>query len=369
MNMTRGKGRGPETELPAIESLGDAAASSAEGEACSEALVWTDTRKRILDCNRAAERLLKDSAEGMRGQDIQSFFKGEVPQSRQSRCRLKGGGEVSVSVSVVRDGRRNPTGFVYRLHSVEGSPRAIVGANEGGLSDGILEGITREQTLAAIGEVTSKIAHDVSGPLTAITGYAQVIMETVEDPEIREGLGVIQNESRRIYAMVQDISSLIRERRAEKRARVSLNACVGSALELHRWRLEEKNIRVQTDLAPDLPDVLADARKMEIVFWNLIRNAEEAMGDGGRLAIQSRASDGYVSVSVADSGPGISEEVRGSLFEPFFTTKGVEGGVGLGLAICRRIVRGHGGRIYAESNNGAGTVMTVQLPVLPSEDE
>lgn len=364
--MAKGKGKGAGLERSASESIGVSASSYAESEACPDALVWTDTRRRILDCNPAAERLLKATAESMRGRDILSFFEGEAPSSRQSRCRLRNGGTVPVSVSVVRDGRRNPTGFVYRFLPAEGFPRAVGGMIE---QDGILDGIIREELLAAMGEVTSKLAHDVSSPLTAITGYAQVIMESTEDAEIREGLGVIQNEAKRVYAMIQGISSLIRERRAEKRAPTSVNACIESVLGLHRRRLEEEGIRVETDMAPDLPPVMADARQMEIVFWNLLRNAEEAMGGRGKLAIRTGARNGKVIVSVADSGPGIPETAQEGLFEPFFTTKPDVGAIGLGLTICRRIIRGHGGCIRAENADGAGAMITIELPARAVEEE
>lgn len=364
--MAKGKDKGPGLERPASESIGVSAFSCAESETCPDALVWTDTRKRILDCNRAAERLLKETAETMRGRDIQSFFEGEMPSSRQSRCRLRSGGTVPVSVSVVRDGRRNPTGFVYRFLPAEGSPRAVGGTME---SDGVPERIVREEMLAAMGEVTSKLAHDVSSPLTAIGGYAQVIMEGTEDAEVREGLGVIQNEAKRVYAMIQGISSLIRERRTEKRAPISVNACIESVLDLHRWRLEEEGIRVEAEMAPDLPLVMGDAPQMEIVFWNLLRNAEEAMGGGGKLAVRTGARNGKVIVSVADSGPGIPETAREELFEPFFTTKADVGAIGLGLTICRRIIRGHGGCIRAENADGAGAVITIELPGMAIEEE
>ncbi|GEM_PF-3585761 len=368
--MAKGKGKTTEIEFAASDSIGEAVSPAVEGEAQSDAIVWTDTRRRILDCNRAAERIWGSIAGSLRGRDIGFLFEGEVPQTGQSHCRVKAadGGSVegSVAVSVVRDGRRNPTGFVFRFHPDDVSPAVDEGWNEA------LDGLVREEKLAVMAEVTSKIAHDVSSPLTAISGYAQVIMESVGDAEIKEGLGIIQKEAKRVYTIIQDISSHIRERRAERKERVSLNTCIESVLKLHRRRLEGKGIRVITELDPDLPEVIADARQMQIVLSNLIRNAGEAMagcGGEGRLTIRSGACDGHVVISVADSGPGIGEAVMERLFEPFSDAKEGGGGLGMGLAVCRRIIRSHGGRISAENSNGAGAVVTIELTALAADED
>jgi len=126
------------------------------------------------------------------------------------------------------------------------------------------------------------------------------------------------------------------------------------------------NIEVNTQLAPDLPEITADGFQLQQVFLNIIINAEHFMIDAhgrGTFSITTERVGDIIRASFTDDGPGIAKENLGHLFDPFFTTKEVGKGTGLGLSICHGIITEHGGRIYAESESGKGATFVVELPV------
>jgi two-component system NtrC family sensor kinase len=140
-----------------------------------------------------------------------------------------------------------------------------------------------------------------------------------------------------------------------------------------------ENVRVVTDLEPDLPKTMVDFHQLQRVFLNIIINAHQAMasrggGGGGELILRTRQRNGRILVEIADSGPGIAPENLGRVFDPFFTTKEVGQGTGLGLSICYGIVHEHGGRLSARNRPGGGAVFAIELPVIeppagPTDEE
>ncbi|MFQ5657254.1 MAG: nitrogen regulation protein NR(II), partial [Candidatus Methylomirabilales bacterium] len=131
-----------------------------------------------------------------------------------------------------------------------------------------------------------------------------------------------------------------------------------------------KNVIVTTRLAADLPPVLGDAHQLQQVFLNLIVNALDAMPDGGELTVETDPVEPYVAqknsrwvrVQIADTGYGVATDDQKRIFEPFFTTKDLGSGTGLGLAVCQKIIKAHGGTIELESQVGRGTTFTILLP-------
>jgi two-component system, sporulation sensor kinase E len=131
-------------------------------------------------------------------------------------------------------------------------------------------------------------------------------------------------------------------------------------LSFQQHELEDRGVQVEAETPDDLPIVMADRNQVKQVFFNLIKNAMEAMQPGGELHIKSRADDEMVYLAFGDSGEGIKQEELMRLFQPYHTTK--EGGNGLGLMVVQRIMREHGGQIGVESKEGVGTVVTLQFP-------
>jgi signal transduction histidine kinase len=152
--------------------------------------------------------------------------------------------------------------------------------------------------------------------------------------------------------------------RAEPRSLTAgdINAVIAEAARLARPMAEMQGVSVETDLSPSLPKVEIDASALLQVVRNLTTNALQAMPKGGTLRLASRflPNDGLVEATVADTGTGLSRQVRDHLFEPFFTTK--ESGTGIGLAIAREIVLAHRGELRADNNRGGGAVFTLTFP-------
>ena len=147
---------------------------------------------------------------------------------------------------------------------------------------------------------------------------------------------------------------------------VDINSIIEKVLELRAYEQRVSNIKVITQFAPDLPEVMVDYFQLQQVFLNIVINAEYFMIEAhnrGTLTITTERIDNTIKVIFIDDGPGIAEENLGHLFDPFFTTKEVGKGTGLGLSICHGIVTEHGGRIYAESKLGKGATFVVKLPV------
>ncbi|GAH05033.1 unnamed protein product, partial [marine sediment metagenome] len=147
---------------------------------------------------------------------------------------------------------------------------------------------------------------------------------------------------------------------------VNINSIMEKVLELRAYEQKVSNIQVNTQFAPDLPEITADYFQLQQVFLNIIINAEHFMieaNNRGTLTITTERTGDIIKASLADDGPGISKENLGHLFDPFFTTKEVGKGTGLGLSICHGIITEHGGRIYIESKLGKGATFVVELPI------
>lgn len=230
--------------------------------------------------------------------------------------------------------------------------------------------LIQSEKLSALGELIAGVAHELNNPLTAVMGYAQLLQGTEGVSERMErDLRKIRLQAQRAARIVQSLLTFARQHRVEQK-RVEVNRVIAQVLELREYQLRVNNIRLVTDLAEEPLEVLADANQLQQVFLNLINNSQDAISDhadSGQLTITSRLARNVVRLEFADDGPGISPENMGKLFSPFFTTKGVGKGTGLGLSICYGIVRQHGGRIWAETEQGQGATFIIELPVSPRE--
>lgn len=221
--------------------------------------------------------------------------------------------------------------------------------------------------LAAIGQLTAGIAHELNNPLTSVLGYAQLLQEADLDEQLRADLDKIVQGAERTAHVVRNLLAFARQQKPERRL-INVNDIVLSILDLRAYHLKVENIEVIKELAHDLPSTVADPSQLSQVFLNLINNAQQAVVEthrGGTLTVRTELVNGdMIHVEVADDGPGIPLENMGRIFDPFFTTKEVGQGTGLGLSICYGIVQEHGGRIWAESLPGQGTTFFVELPVI-----
>lgn len=238
-------------------------------------------------------------------------------------------------------------------------------------------GIERSQRLAALGELSATVAHELGNPLNALSGHLQMLSHAGDSASRQRHLAVIRSEVDRMVAIIRQVLNQTRVRL--RSAPLNLNSTVHEVLSLLSQGLTRRHVTFKTDLQGDLPLVAADPNALHGLVFNLVSNAKQAMPSGGELTIRTRAtgstdlpgtvivSEGAlvngtaVRLTIADTGNGIPPEHLCRIFEPFFTTR--QGGTGLGLAICHRVVADSGGRLAVKSEVGRGTEFTVDLPI------
>jgi two-component system, NtrC family, sensor kinase len=214
--------------------------------------------------------------------------------------------------------------------------------------------------------LVSGVAHEVNNPLTAILGFADLLMENPEMPETaRKDLRVILQEAQRTKQIVQNLLSFARQMPPQK-SPVQLNAILHRTVQLRSYDFRSRGAEVIERLDEGLQQVIGDSHQLQQVFLNILNNAYDAVRDTGRpprIEIRTANRGGSVEITFRDNGQGISSPER--IFDPFFTTKEVGKGTGLGLSICYGIVHEHGGEIACDNNSdGEGATFTVRLPAL-----
>jgi len=224
----------------------------------------------------------------------------------------------------------------------------------------VQEQLVRRERLAVLGQLSGGVAHELRSPLGAIRNAAYFLNMVLEEPEpeVKESLDILEKE---VAASDRIINSLLDFARPKPLApeEVNINDVIQDMLS--RSDVPE-NVEVVSQLDESLPNIQADSTQLGIVFGNIIRNAIQAMLEGGKLVVKSEVpGPEWVAVSFADTGVGIPPEDVPKLFEPLFTTKAK--GIGLGLAIIKNLIEKHGGTIEVESEVGKGTTFTVKLPI------
>ncbi len=221
------------------------------------------------------------------------------------------------------------------------------------------DAVMKMEKMAAVGEVLHQIAHDFKNPLTVIGGLAKALLDSVDkNHPFYKQLFAIKEETDRLMKMLNSMLKGLRERFSLERDWWNVNDLIRKKTDELPAILPDK-IELEVELDPDLPDVFIDLTQFENCLDNIITNAIEAMPDGGKLTIKTRWNPPDVEIIVSDTGRGISEEHKERIFDAFFTTK--EGGIGLGLYSCHKIVSAHGGVIEVFSEKGKGTTFVIKL--------
>jgi PAS domain S-box-containing protein len=227
----------------------------------------------------------------------------------------------------------------------------------------------QNEKLAAMGQMMAGAAHELNNPLTAILGVSDLLRERAADDTTRRQIDLILQQARRAAAVIQNLLAFSRPG-TQGRAKLRLDEVLREVLRAQSASLAAKNITVRFDPPGDIPLVEGDRRLLTQIFSNLVINAEQSIAaahERGTIEISLAKADGRVSVTVADDGPGISEENLSKIFDPFFTTKRPGGGTGLGLTICLAVVKDHGGTIEVNSEAGSGAIFRVFLPAATEE--
>ena len=227
------------------------------------------------------------------------------------------------------------------------------------------ERATHAEKMAALGELSFGVAHNVNNTLTGILGRAQLLLRTKDSNKISAGIEMIIKSAEDGAHIIRRIQDFARKQPSRKFQAVSVAALMKDVCEMSRprWEARVEGPQIRVALVADCTaSVMGDAVELREVLVNMIYNAIDAMPSGGEIRMSSQEANGRVVLIIADSGTGMTPDVKSRLFDPFFTTKG-KGGTGMGMAVSFGIIRRHNGSIDVESEPGRGTTFRISLPV------
>lgn len=219
-------------------------------------------------------------------------------------------------------------------------------------------------------DLVANVSHELKTPISALQAHLENLLDGVEEPD-RRAIEVMLQQAERLSRLVDQLLDLSRLESGEvplAREQVALAPLVSEVLSEVAVSRSDRHVTVASEVPEDLPPVLGDRERIHQVLFNLLDNAVRFTPEGGKVTVSASRVDGRCAVRVTDTGPGIPEEHLPRLFERFYRADTArsrdDGGTGLGLAICRSVVEAHGGRIWAESEVGKGSVFTFELPAV-----
>jgi len=331
----------------------------------------TDSEGIVLALNKAGETILGLSEEEGIGRPVQEILK------------MESGGECPVLTAIRSE--RDFTSYEFQA-KVDSNKSKLLGLTTSRITDsrgqttGIIASFTdltemdrmrselqRQDRLAVVGELAAGLAHEIRNPLAAIRGAVDELNSHIESPEMSSKLASIaMRESDQLNEIVSGFLDFARKPEVKRDTFDAVQMVDEVADLLNRKYANRDEVRVVTR-KPDHPvSLTADRSQLKQVLFNIGKNGIEAMDMDGALAISLREDKNSVEFAIDDEGPGIEPDEVARIFEPFYTTK--ESGVGMGLAVCQRIITAHDGAIRVTSRESGGTSMIVRLPTTPSEE-
>ena len=338
-------------------------------------IVTVDLEGKITSCNHAVEQMLGVRATELVGRPLEALFSLEDPLHRLLKESLREHVEhwdTDLEYPVSPD-------KVLRLRLTTFALRNEAGKRVGGIL--LLKDMTeirkmeqriqRASRLAALGELTQRLVHEIRNPLSAMDINLQLLQEkldlTGKDREIGRYLAIISSETRRLDEVLRNAQLFAHPRPPDMKA-VDLHQIIRRVIFLLRQEATQKGVEITENLQASESQIHADMDQMEQVFINLFKNSLEAMDRGGKLEVISRNTweDKKITVEILDTGPGIPMANVQRIFDPYYTTK--KKGTGLGLSIVHAIVGQHSGTIDVGSWLGEGTLFSIALPVIPDTE-
>ncbi|MCL7489000.1 MAG: ATP-binding protein [Desulfobulbaceae bacterium] len=340
-------------------------------QSLSEGLLVTDSRNRIISVNGAALQILDLSqkqvqelrinelfaecpAEAMTIFDVdtpQACQNVEIPHRYQDRELL-----LSVNSVPLFDGDNNLIGRVFTFRDItEEKHRQEV--------------LHRTEKLAAVGQLSAGIAHELNTPLGSILGYARLLLKNNQlSTQQKDRLHVIAEQAKKSSEIIQGLLKFARttEPTGQPVSVCDATAVIGETLKILTAEFESRGIEIRTDFIPDA-DATIDEKKLEQILLNILLNSIQALQKGGSILVTTQTSGNRLQLTITDTGPGIPPEILPRIFDPFFTTKEVGEGTGLGLSICSGIINEYDGSIDVFSEPGKGASFTITLPMEQTE--
>lgn len=341
-------------------------------ESIQDGVLMLDATGGLAFANHAAERFLGCDAKDLKGRHLARFF-GDINWDPVADVDWHGGDGAEWSHALTREIEITyPERRVLSFYAVPLVDQERAADNRLLI---ILRDVTTEreqeasalegERLNAVKMLAAGVAHEIGNPLNALTIHLQLLTRQLrrlpeeEGAPLQELVDVAQKEVTRLDGIITQFLSAIRPRKPDLRP-YDVVSLLKDALKLMHVDIENRRIAVSVSAPSDVPKLLIDPDQIKQVFFNLIKNAMEAMPDGGTLSIALSPGDAFVRVEFLDSGIGISADELRRIFEPYHTTK--RKGTGLGLMIVQRIVQDHGGQIEVSSKPGEGTRFGILLP-------
>jgi PAS domain S-box-containing protein len=356
---------GRELQADRLSTLSEKAHLQGVVDQLEDGVIFLNPERHILFFNRAAEAVVGLPLEQTVGLPIHEVLDPTHPLLPFVDQVLGGAAGIRNATVALPHGGREKEFLVSAFH-MEDAHRVMGVAVL--LKD--LESIKTVQSLvsysaklAALGRLTSGVAHEVKNPLNAMMIHVELLKERLEDssPDVKQSLEVIGGEIRRLDRVVQGFLKFMRPQELALKP-VDLNAMVQSVGALLEAESQSHGVRFVLDLDPALPVVSADEELLRQAFINIVQNACQAMQEGGAVRIRTRPEGlDWVRVSVTDQGVGIAPEDLDKIFKLYYTSK--PGGSGIGLSVVYRILQLHDGTVEAKSQPGRGTAVIVRLPV------
>jgi len=347
-------------------------------ESSVDGIIVTNMKGEILIFNKGAEKILGYQAEEVVGKvNISSIYPAGVAREAMEKLRSPDYGGVGKLSSFPILHRRKDGELIEGdlsasiIYDEDGKEVASIGIfkdlrerlrMERELRE-IQQALLQSEKLAAMGRLTSQIAHELNNPIYGIMNTLELLKSEIPpESKRRKILELSLSETQRLAEMLRNMLSFSKPEE-EKKKPVNMNELIGGILLVMDKQMRESNVRVETDFDEEIPEVMASTNQMRQVMLNIFKNAKEAMPKGGILRVKTGKEDHKVLIRIEDTGTGIPEEIRDKIFEAFFTTKQRVKGVGLGLSVCYGIIKDHGGEIRVESEEGKGTTFTITLPL------
>jgi PAS domain S-box-containing protein len=332
-------------------------------------VVSMDPQGRILTWNRTAERTSGLELEEVKGQYLPDLCVEEEQQEMTLWLAQWAQGQFtkkSIEINLrTKTGKEVPISWTgSRMLDDEHRIVGLVAVGRDLTERKRLEAqLIQSAKLTSLGVMAGGIAHEIRNPLAISSAAAQLLLDRPDDEQLRkEAVEKIYSGVQRTSYIIENLLKFARPPE-ERMVPTDITEALEETLSLLANQLRVQRVKLRKDLAPDLPPVVGNKPLLQQVFSNMILNACNAMPDGGRLTVVTRATETGVEIQFADTGVGISTEHLSKIFDPFFTTMPVGKGVGLGLSISYSIIQQHQGTIDVVSQVGQGTIFTIRLPV------
>lgn len=337
-------------------------------QSVQEGLIVIDGTGRITYANRAAEQMLGFSFDQAKGRPVANYLRDLEWDRILSLDATEWSRLIAQELEITYPEHRFVSFYVVPLASAKriGEEGALIMLRDI-TRDRIAESTTIEsERLNAIKLLAAGVAHEIGNPLNALNIHLQLLdreLNSVAEAErasLKELVGVARSEVGRLDLIITQFLRALRPTKPEL-VPTDIEALVKETLSILRQEIQDRSVAVELHSATALPRIHVDPNQMKQAFFNVIRNAVQAMPGSGNLHVSLSCNDRYLAVVFRDSGSGIPVTDMGRVFEPYFTTK--TGGTGLGLMIVQRIVQDHGGLIEIASKPERGTVFTILLPL------